>query len=177
MKLDTILDASVPHIFWGDLQAAKRASCAEAANTASVILRVDAIEVQIDSVTFIGAMPDVALEPREISGRATRLIGTLHTTWGALLYPAGIIGYLVVTRLIAGRAQVIRSAEVNRAALSVKRTFRTMPPMNLGPICCHVCRLPIPDVRLKATPNSKLCVSCQTMREEKNDGGCYRISR
>jgi hypothetical protein len=163
----TILDLSLRHTFWPDLEAAKRAAYAEAANTGALILKVDAIEVRQSTITFIGTIPDQTSSDDRAPARYACPVRSLQTTWGAILRPSGILAYLVIGRSLSCSRRSGGLSSSSRAAVAVERTFTTIPSGNLGALCCAVCRVPISAARLSALPDAKLCVTCQALTEEK----------
>jgi hypothetical protein len=167
--MSTILDVDLHHEFWPDLKEARTAALVEAANTGGVVISVDAVEIQPQSVTFIGTVPELALNSASSWRCGTRL-GSLHTTWGSVLRPAGIIGYLVVGHPITCQSYETKDPDFRRVAIKVDRTFTSIPTAALGPLCCAQCRQPIPSERLRAIPGVRVCVTCQTAREEIHHG-------
>lgn len=175
--IDTVLDARLRHSFWGDLGLAKDAAYKEAANTGSAIITVDAVEIQPRSIRFIGSVPEPVVGGDQHAAFSSSPVRSFHTTWGSVLSPSGVIGYLVVARPLVPRARTTAGREANRVALTVQRTFTTIPVGVLGPVCCAACRLPIPSERLAAVPGVHLCVTCQSLREENTNGRSNGIGR
>jgi hypothetical protein len=163
--MSTIFDVDLCHRFWGGLEVAKSAASMEAANTGAAVIAVDAVEIHPSCVTFIGTLPDLAVARTDVSFKPRR-IGSFHTTWGSVLHPAGTIGFLVAGHPLNYLAYESNDPKVRRVAVSVNRTFTTIPTGNLGPICCTKCRQAISPKRLSAIPGVRVCLTCQTQREE-----------
>lgn len=168
--METFLDAEIHHTFWGDLEAAKHAARAEAANTGGALMDVDSVEIQPTRIAFIGAVPEAIGDLVASAARYTE-IGSFHTTWGAVLQPSGILGYLVLRPplLCAGTARSEKDSR--RLAVHARRSLKSIPNVILGHPCCVGCRSPIPPERLRAVPNTRFCSYCQSSREEKSLNG------
>lgn len=164
--MEPLLDSDLHHKFWGDLQAAQNAACREAANTGGAVVAVDAVEIQLKSILLIGTVPEPALTDESTPQCALAPIRSFHTTWGAVLHPSGIIGYLVLGRPVRCRPRAGLDFDLARIAVRVERKFTSIPVGHLGPSCCAVCSRPIPAERLEAMPTARLCVMCQEHREE-----------
>ena len=167
-----LLDADLPHLFWGELEVAKRRAILEAANTGGAILEVCSIEIQRPALVFVGTLPRDSLEIGTRVGRGRPRIrcpnlGTFHTTWGTLMGCEDAIGYFVLrqpVRLVAG-CPPPEQQEIIRVAIEVKRRFASMPLGFIGPVCCVVCNEAISAQRLKAIPGVRTCTNCQRIKE------------
>jgi DksA/TraR C4-type zinc finger protein len=162
--MPTILDVDLSHEFWGDVESARRAAAIEAANTGGAVIGIDAVEILPRSLTFIGTIPESAIANPDPTG-PTRL-GSFHTTWGSVLNPAGIIGFLVVGHPVRCSGREINDSGLSRVSVSLDRTFTTIPTRTLGPVCCARCRQPISAERLRALPATRVCTGCRAISEE-----------
>jgi hypothetical protein len=168
--MSTILDVDLNHEFWGHLDAARSAAYKEAANTGGAVITIEAAEIQAHAVCFIGTIPESAIDRKaESLGRRT-LLGSFHTTWGAVLNPANQIGFLVVHQPVMFEPCSTESGDLCRVAVALERTFNTIPATILGPACCKKCRLPISAERLLARPGARLCTNCQATSERNPNG-------
>jgi hypothetical protein len=162
--MPTILDVDLSHQFWGDVESARRAAAVEAANTGGAVIGIDAVEILPGSLTFIGTMPESAIANPDSNGSSR--LGSFHTTWGSVLNPAGIIGFLVIGHPVRCKAREITDSGLSRVSVSLDRTFTTIPTRTLGPVCCARCRQPISAERLRALPTTRVCTVCRTISEE-----------
>jgi hypothetical protein len=162
--MPTILDVDLSHQFWGDVESARKAAAVEAANTGGAVIGIDAVEVLPRSLTFIGTMPEQACANADST--SSPRVGSFHTTWGSVLNPAGIIGFLVIGHPVRCRSREIGDSGLSRVSVSLERTFTTIPTCTLGPICCVRCRQPISTERLRALPATRVCTTCRAISEE-----------
>lgn len=165
-KENIILDVELEHRFAESSDAALKAALIEAANTGAVVLALEAVDVEAHRVTFIGTLPDLALTAESGATTGRWQIKSLHTTWGAVLAPSGNIGFLLLAQPVLCRSYETDDPTLRRVAVSLPRAFATVAPVTLGPICCVLCRRPIPTDRLKAIPGKKVCLTCQQQKEE-----------
>ncbi len=169
--MQTILDVNIPHHFWGDLNEARSAAQREAANTGAAVVSIDAVEVRARFVRFIGSMPAGAAEQNV--PRASRHVdpGSFHTTWGAVLNPRELIGFLVIPRPIAEELCSPPDADNHvRFEVAIERSCGSAPVAVLGHTCCRGCKQPISPERLRARPNTQFCTACQSKKEEEANG-------
>ncbi len=167
----TILDVDLRHAFWGNLEDAKRAANAEAANTGGAVVEVTALELGCSTASFIGILPESALDDdAPAPQRTSQFLGAFHTTWGAVLDPSDRLGYLVLRHPIKLRPCLAREDGLCTIAVTMPRAYRTIPATNVGPVCCMKCRRPISPERLRALPNTRRCTECQSQIEEIQHG-------
>jgi len=162
--VSTILDVDLNHEFWADLQAARSAANREAANTGGAVVRIEAIEIQAHKISLIGTIPLTAIDRDEGHRERSPSLGSLHTTWGAVLNPSREFGFLVVHHPVTFKPCSNESDDLCRVAVVLDRTFNTIPNTALGPVCCKKCRQPISRERLLARPGASLCTTCQAKK-------------
>lgn len=159
-----ILDTNINHSFWPSLDAARDAAALQAANTGAIVATVESVEIKPRHITFVATVPEAALDVRSDLGRR-QAPKSFHTTWGALMHPEAVLGYMVVAPPLNCRGFDADRRDVSRIAITVARTFATIPPTNLGAVRCCECRRPIPLARLQALPGARLCTNCQHQKE------------
>lgn len=164
--METLLDVEIRHEFLPSLKEAARRAAIEAANTGAAVLSVESIEVDQQRVTFIGTLPDIAVEMPGGRGISAPRARSLYTTWGAVFQPSGMIGYLVLDQPISCPSHPAEDPIKRRVGVSLRRSLNTVAPLILGPQCCLTCKRPIPEQRLLAAPGARLCVGCQRKKEE-----------
>jgi DksA/TraR C4-type zinc finger protein len=165
--METIIDVDLNHRFWPNLGAAREAAAIQAANTGAVVATVESVEIQSHQVTFVGTVPESAVSGC-VGLSARPRLRSFHTTWGALLNPGSLMGFLVIAPPLNCRSFDADIPEVSRIALAVPRMFATIPPKHLGKVCCCECRQPISLARLQALPGARLCTGCQRQKELEN---------
>ncbi len=162
--MEAILDVDLRHSFWPSLSAAQSAAAIQATNTGAIVVAVDSLEIQPNHLTFVGTVPESALAHR-IEYSAQPKPRSFHTTWGALLNPESLLGYLVIGYPLNCRSFDADNAWVSRIALSIPRAFATIPSGHLGKLYCCECRQPISLARLQALPGARRCTDCQRQKE------------
>lgn len=169
--MQTILDVKLPHHFWGNLAEAKLAAQCEAANTGAAVICVDAVEISDRVVRFIGDMPAAAADESLDVRESTLRPGAFHTTWGAVLNPAGQIGFLVLPHPVpTAFCSMADSEDQVRVEVAFDRIFDSAPATVLGHFCCRSCKRPISPERLRALPGTQLCTDCKSRKEEELNG-------
>ena len=163
--MSTIFDVELPHEFWGDIDSARNAALKEAANTGGAVVFVESAEVQSHEVCLVGTISASAIDNREQGQTRGPALGSFHSTWGAVLNPSDLLGFLVVRHPITFEPCSTEADDLCRVAVPLNRTFNTIPNTVLGPVCCKKCRQPIPINRLLAKPGAKLCTACQVSNE------------
>jgi hypothetical protein len=171
---DTLLDVPLLHKFCASLPTAEQQALREAADTGGIVLRVKSLRIEPDCVVLTGVIPSTALvfqHPSEFPAYLQpRSIGNLHLTWSTLLQPGADdeIGYLVLQTPVAAAGQLPESEDGDSCwvALAVERTFHTLKPGSIGAVCCARCNRPIPQQRLLAVPNTRVCTNCQQKKEK-----------
>lgn len=164
--MSTILDVDLCHEFWADLGAAEQGAQKEAANTGGAVVCVETIDIRAHEVSFIGSIPECAIDVEVAPEKQSISLGSFHTTWGAVLRPSQLLGFLVVRHPINFKSYATRVADLRKVAVTLGRTFNTIPTTVLGPVCCRKCQLPISPERLRARPGAHLCTACQASNEE-----------
>src|SRR5207248_401235 len=98
-----------------------------------------------------------------------RSIGTMRLTRNSLLHPSSgdEIGYVVLQTPMAAAEHLPESADGENSwvALSIRRALHTLEPSSIGAPCCARCNRPIPQQRLLAVPNTRVCTNCQQKKE------------
>jgi len=154
--------------------AAEQQAARGAADTGGIVLRVKSLRIEPDCVVLTGLIPSTALvfeHPSEFPAYLQpRSLGNLHLTQSSLLHPdAGAdIGYLVLQTPVASAGQLPESEDGDSCwvALAIERTFHTLKPGSIGVVCCVRCNRPIPQQRLLAVPNTRVCTNCQQKKEK-----------
>jgi len=164
--LSTIFDVLLHHEFWGDMSAAENAAYKEAANTGGAVVRVETVDIQARQVSFIGSIPEFAIDGEVASESRSNLLGSFHTTWGAVMTPGSQLGFLVVRHPLNLESYTPGASDLRRIVVTLDRTFNTIQPTVLGPVCCRKCKQPISPQRLRARPGTHLCTACQASNEE-----------
>ena len=170
----TLLDAPLFHKFCASLQEAEQAALLEAADTGGVLLRIKSLRLEPNNLVVAGVIPTAALvfeHPSEFSAHVQpRSIGTMRLTRGSLLHPPPNeeFGYVVLQTPVAspGRLPESEDGENSWVALSIRRALRTLAPSSIGAACCARCKRPIPQQRLLAVPNTRVCTNCQQKKEK-----------
>lgn len=175
MSYDTLLDAPLLHKFCASLPAAEQQALREAADTGGIVLRVKSLRIEPNRIVLTGIIPSTVLafeHPAEFPAYLQpRSIGTLHLTDSSLHpNPGDEVGYLVLQTPVAAAGLLPESEDGDCywVALAVERTFHTLPPGSIGAACCARCNRPIPQQRLLAVPNTRVCTNCQ-QKKEKHD--------
>jgi hypothetical protein len=175
METYSLLDAPLPCKFCESLPAAEEQAAREAADTGGSVLRVNSIRIEPNRLVLTGLIPQTALVPEVTSDSPgslrPRSMGNLHTTWSSLLQPGGSdqIGYLVLHTPVGTPGQLPESEDGDFcwAALAIERTLHTLRTGCVGAISCASCNRPIPQQRLLAIPNTRVCTNCQQKRENR----------
>jgi Prokaryotic dksA/traR C4-type zinc finger len=174
MNADTTLDAPLLHKVCTSLSAAEQQAAREAADTGGIVLRVKSIRIAPNYLVVTGLIPSTALvfeHPAEFPAYLRpRSIGNLHLTETSLHPNTGVeIGYLVLQTPVAAAGLLPESEDGDSywVAITVPRTFHTLPPGSIGAVCCARCNRPISQQRLLAVPNTKVCTKCQQKKEKK----------
>jgi hypothetical protein len=170
---ETLLDAPLLHKFCASLEAAEQAALREAADTGGILLRIKSLRLNPTDLVVTGVIPTTALvfeHPCEFPARLQpRSIGTMRLTLNSLLHPGpgDEIGYLVLQTPVAAAGQVPESEDGDNCwvALSIRRARHTLEPSSIGAACCARCNRPIPQQRLLAVPNTRVCTNCQKKKE------------
>jgi hypothetical protein len=173
MTSDTILDALVLHKFCPSMEAAEQQALREAADTGGILLRIKSLRLNPNDLVVTGVIPTTALvfeHPSEFPAHLQpRSIGTMRLTLNSLLHPdpGDEIGYLVLQTPVAASGQVPESEDGDNCwvALSIRRARHTLEPGSIGAACCARCNRPIPQQRLLAVPNTRVCTNCQQKKE------------
>jgi len=168
--MSTILDVDLCHEFHGHLEAARSAAYMEAANTGGAVICVESAEILAHQVCLIGTIPESAIDPKAQQKDPTPSLVSFHTTWGAVLSPDGLMGFLVARQPVTFGACSTVSGDLCRVAVPLDRTFNTIPSTILGSVCCKKCRQPISRERLLARPGARLCTICQATSERTHNG-------
>jgi hypothetical protein len=164
--LSIIVDVDLHHDFWEDLGAAENAAQKEAANTGAAVICVETIDIRAHEVSFIGTISESAIDREVAPGKKSVSLGRFHTTWGAVLSPTQLLGFLVVHHPISFTSCATEIADRRRVAVTLGRTFNTIPTSVLGAVRCRKCQQPISPARLRARPGVHLCTACQASNEE-----------
>ncbi len=143
------------------------------------MLRVKSIRVEPTIVVLVGSVPSNALDFKGASESPgylqARSLGNLRLTWSSLLHSnAGDdVGYLVLQTPVEVEGPLSESEDDDRywVALAIERTLHTLPAHSIAAVCCARCNRPIPQQRVLAVPNTKVCTNCQQKKEKKNDRG------
>ncbi|MGA9069387.1 MAG: hypothetical protein WB424_03965 [Terracidiphilus sp.] len=167
--MNTFLDADLPHHFSVDLSAAAQSAAIEAANTGSSVLAVESIEIKSGRIAFIGRVPAVSIVADQMPSGSPTSARAIYTTWGSLLHPGETLGYLILTQPICLKKYEYDDPNYCRVAVSVPRSLTTIPPLNLGPRLCLVCRHPISHERIMALPGTRKCHDCKHKEEEERN--------
>lgn len=173
MTTDTLLDAPLLHKFCASIKGAHQQALREAADTGGIVLRVKSLRIEPNCLVVTGLIPSTALvfeHPSEFPAHLQpRSIGNLHLTWSSLLHPGAgdVIGYLVLQTPVAIEGQLPESEDGDNCwvALSIQRALHTLKPSSIGAACCARCNRPIPQQRLLAVPNTRVCTNCQQKKE------------
>jgi Prokaryotic dksA/traR C4-type zinc finger len=173
MMLETLLDAPLPHKFCSSLDVAEQAALSEAADTGGVLLRVKSLRIDSGSLVITGMIPMTVPVFQERSARSAQLrprsIGTMRLTERSLHNPEANreLGYLVLQTPLAAADQLPESEDGDElwVRLSIPRVLHKLPPSSIGAACCACCNRPIPQARLLAIPNTKVCTNCQRKKE------------
>jgi len=169
--VETTLDVELHHQFWESDESARLAALKEAANTGAAVISIDSVDIQSTNVSFVGTIPEAAIDCTNPGSRTEPRLGTFHSTWGAVLRPKVHLGYLVVQHPITfDRCIDSTTSDLARVAVTLKRIFHTVPVTALGPVCCKRCNHPVSAKRLAAIPGTKLCTNCQQSFEEMHHG-------
>lgn len=171
--LETILDAPLAHRFCASLEAAEQAALREAADTGGIVLRIKSLRLEPSRLVVTGVIPTSAFVfeyPSEFPAHLQpRSMGTMRLTRNSLLHPGSgeEIGYLVLQTPVAAADHLPQSedGENSWVALSIRRALHTLEPSSIGAVCCARCNRPIPQQRLLAVPNTRVCTNCQQKKE------------
>lgn len=161
------------HKFCPSLQAAEQQALREAADTGGILLRIKSLRIDPNDLVVTGVIPTTALvfeRPSEFPAHLQpRSIGTMRLTWNSLQHPGpdDEIGYLVLQTPVAASGQLPESEDGDNVwvALSIRRALHTLEPGCIGAACCVRCNRPIPQQRLLAVPNTRVCTNCQQKKE------------
>jgi hypothetical protein len=172
---ETLLDAPLLHKYCASLPAAEQQALREAADTGGIVLRVKSLRIEPHRIVLAGLIPATALafeHPSEFPAYLQpRSIGTLHLTETSLnTNPGDEVGYLVLQTPVAAAGLLPESEDGDSfwVALAVERTFHTtLKPGSIGAVCCARCNRPIPQQRLLAVPNTRVCTHCQQKKEKR----------
>ncbi|MGD0519813.1 MAG: TraR/DksA C4-type zinc finger protein [Terracidiphilus sp.] len=175
MTQETLLDAPLIHKFCSSLQAAEQEALREAADTGGIVLRIKSLRIEPNNLVVAGVIPKTALVFESSSVVQAHLqprsMGTMRLTWNSLLHPGpdNAIGFLVLQTPVDAADQVSESEDGGNfwVALSIRRSLHTLEPGSIGAICCARCNRPIPQQRLLAVPNTRVCTNCQQKKEKK----------
>ncbi len=173
MIADPLKDTPLAHRFCPSLESAERDALREAADTGGILLRVKSLKISTGALTVTGVIPTAALVLKQSKRAAARLqprsIGTMHLMPNSLLHPSSSdqIGYLVLhTPVIAlDPLPDCEDGEDYWGALTIRGIWHTPVPASLGATCCARCNRPIPQQRLLAVPNTRVCTNCQQKKE------------
>jgi hypothetical protein len=171
----TLLDVPLIHKFCASLQAAEQEALREAADTGGVVLRIKSLRIEPNCLVVVGVIPSTALvfdSSAEVQAHVQpRSTGTLRLTWSSLLHsrPDDEIGYFVLQTPVDATEQVPESEDGGNlwVALSIRRSLHTLEAGSIGAVCCARCNRPIPQQRLLAVPNARVCTNCQQKKEKK----------
>jgi hypothetical protein len=175
MVEEALLDAPLLHRFYGSIDKAEYAASREAADTGGIVLRVKSLRIEPNRVVLTGQIPATALvlegSPEAAPYLSARSIGNFHLTWASIHQPvAGAdIGHLVLQTPVAVTRRLPESEDGDHCwvALAVERTFHTLPVGTIGAACCARCNRPIPQPRLLAVSNTRVCTDCQQKKEQR----------
>lgn len=174
MTQETLLDAPLFHKFCASLPAAEQEALLEAADTGGVVLQIKSLRIEPNNLVVAGVIPTTALvfdSSSEVQAHLQpRSIGTMRLTWNSLLHPCpdDVIGYLVLQTPVDAADQVPESEDGGNfwVALSIRRSQHTLEPGSIGAVCCARCNRPVPQQRLLAVPNTRVCTNCQHKKEK-----------
>ncbi len=169
-----LLDTPLHHKLCASLEAAEQAALREAADTGGIVLRIKSLRLEPHRLVVTGVIPTVAFAfeyssefPAHLQPRS---IGTMRLTRNSLLHPSfgDEIGYVVLQTPVAAAEHLPESedGENSWVALSIRRALHTLEPSSIGPPCCARCNRPIPQQRLLAVPNTRVCTNCQQAKEK-----------
>lgn len=172
--MQTLLDAPLLHTFCVSLEAAQQAALREAADTGGIVLRIKSLRLEPNHLVVTGVIPTsvfVIEYPSEFPARLQpRSMGTMRLTQNSLLHPgpSDEIGYLVLQTPVTAAEHLPESEDGENfwVAISIQRALHTLKPSFLGVACCTRCNRPIPQQRLLAVPNTRVCTNCQHKKEK-----------
>ena len=164
----------LPHKFCASLQAAEQAALREAADTGGILLRIKSLRLEPNVLVVTGVIPHhrpCFRAPLRISRALAAQIDrhhATHTEQPASSGPGDEIGYLVLQTPVAAADQLPESEDGDNSwvALSIRRALHTLQPGSIGAACCARCNRPIPQQRLLAVPNTRVCTNCQQKKEK-----------
>ena len=173
--MQTLLDAPLLHTFCASLEAAQQAALREAADTGGIVLRIKSLRLEPNHLVVTGVIPTsvfVFEYPSEFPAHLQpRSIGTMRLTQNSLLHPGpgDEIGYLVLQTPVTAAEQLPESEDGENFWVA---TFHSAclahigSRVSIGAACCARCNRPIPQQRLLAVPNTRVCTNCQQKKEK-----------
>jgi len=164
------LGADIDCRIWDSLPEARMRALSEMVNVGGVCMEAYSVSVHRHGLTIIGGLSARGFDSieRERPGRP-RIVSvgapSFHLTWGALLRPSGVLGFVVLRRPVVLTGGGLLASEPERVALEVARRPCEPTEMVIGPVCCTLCNSDIAGERLVALPGVSTCVNCQRHNE------------
>lgn len=155
------------------------ASATQAASVCGgIVVKIGRVEVAALRVSFHGLVPRAMVKARfrrdytdltSVINSKPPLPASLNTTWGNVLEPENLIGYMVLNDFgSASGITTVKEWDDDTGAsdtvlckLHFERTLFSLSNFSRGTPYCEICGCQIPTKRVLAVPGVQRCVLCQ----------------